>query len=106
LKCQSEDQLRTESETGSIRAHVVVSGRVQGVNFRWHTQRKAQELGLMGWVRNRGDGRVEAVFEGEHQAVERMLNWCHVGSPSAQVDGVEADYEEPTGEFRRFRITW
>jgi acylphosphatase len=98
--------MQAESENDSSRARVVISGRVQGVNFRWHTQRKAQELGLTGWVRNRGDGRVEAVFEGGHQAVESMVTWCQIGSPSAQVDGVEADYEEPTGEFTRFRITW
>ena len=63
-------------------------------------------MGLTGWVRNRGDGRVEAIFEGERQAVESMLTWCEIGSPSAQVDDVEVDYEEPTGEFTRFRITW
>jgi acylphosphatase len=94
------------SKNGPTRAHVVISGRVQGVNFRWYTQRKAEELGLTGWVRNRGDGRVEAVFEGGRQAVDSMLTWCQIGSPSAQVDDVEADYEEPTGEFTRFRITW
>ncbi len=88
------------------RAHVFVSGRVQGVNFRWYTQRKARELGLTGWVRNLWDGRVEAVFEGEEGAVRRVVGWCHVGAPSSRVDRVEAQHEEPTGEFSRFRITW
>jgi acylphosphatase len=95
-----------KSEENETRAHVFVSGRVQGVNFRWYTQRKAEELGLTGWVRNRGDRRVEAVFEGKKQAVEWAVNWCHVGPPSAQVDDVEIEYEKPTGEFSRFRITW
>jgi acylphosphatase len=98
--------LATTPEERHIRAHTFISGRVQGVNFRWHTQRKAQELGLTGWVRNLWDGRVEAIFEGEEKAVQRAVNWCHVGPPSAQVDQVEVDFEEATGEFNRFRISW
>jgi len=93
-------------DTDLMRAHVFVSGRVQGVNFRWYTQRKAQELGLAGWVRNLWDGRVEAIFEGQGEAVQRAVDWCHVGAPSALVDEVEVSYEEPTGELSRFRITW
>lgn len=93
-------------ESQYIRAHVFVSGRVQGVNFRWYTQRKAEELGLTGWVRNLWDGRVEAVFEGEPKAVQRAVNWCHAGPPSAQVDDIEVSYEGPSGEFSRFRITY
>jgi acylphosphatase len=93
-------------ESGSVRAHVFVSGRVQGVNFRWYTQQKAQELGLTGWVRNLWDGRVEAIFEGETGAVQRGVGWCHVGAPSARVDRVEVTYEQPTGEFSRFRVTY
>lgn len=96
----------TSSTGGPVRAHVFVSGRVQGVNFRWYTQRKAQELGVTGWVRNLWDGRVEAIFEGDEQAVQRAVDWCHVGAPSAQVDRVQVNYEEATGEFRNFRITW
>jgi len=90
----------------TTRAHVFISGRVQGVNFRWYTQYKAQELGLTGWVRNLWDGRVEAVFEGEERAVRAAVAWCHRGDPPARVDEVEVSYEPPTGEFKRFRITW
>lgn len=93
-------------EGHSIRAHVFVSGRVQGVNFRWYTQQKAQELGLTGLVRNLWDGRVEAIFEGDDKTVQRAVDWCHVGAPSAQVDHVEVSYGEPTGAFSRFRITY
>ena len=93
-------------ESHSVRAHVFVSGRVQGVSFRWYTQQKAQELGLTGWVRNLWDSRVEAIFEGEERVVQRVVDWCHVGAPSARVDRVEVNYEEPTGEFSRFRITY
>jgi acylphosphatase len=98
--------MATESEKRLARAHVFISGRVQGVNFRWYTQRKAQELGVTGWVRNLWDGRVEALFEGEEKLVQRAVDWCHVGPPSAQVDRVEVNYEQPSGEFSRFRITW
>lgn len=79
---------------------------VQGVSFRWYTQRKAQELGLTGWVRNLWDGRVEAVFEGPESLVREAVKWCHQGSSWARVDHVNVNYEEPTGEFKGFRVTY
>lgn len=94
-----------EPDSDLVRAHVLVSGRVQGVNFRWYTQKKAQELRLTGWVRNLWDGRVEAIFEGEKKAVKRAVDWCHLGAPSARVDDVQVSYEEPSGEFSHFRIS-
>jgi acylphosphatase len=96
--------MSSNQETKTSRAHVYISGRVQGVNFRWYTQRKAQELGLTGWVRNLWDGRVEAVFEGEENAVRRAVEWCYRGERPAWVEQVEVDYLEPTGEFSSFRI--
>ena len=87
-----------------IRAHVWISGRVQGVFFRAHTKELADELGLTGWVRNLPDGRVEAVFEGEEDAVKEVIEWCKRGPPLASVEKVEVRYEQPTGEFRDFRI--
>jgi acylphosphatase len=87
------------------RAHVLISGRVQGVSFRWYTQYQAQRLGLTGWVRNLWDGRVEAIFEGPDQAVRQAVAWCHRGEPPARVENVEVMYEAPTGEFGGFRIT-
>ena len=89
-----------------IRAHVHISGRVQGVSFRWYTQHQAQKLGLTGWVRNLWDGRVEAVFEGEESAVRQAVTWCHQGERPARVDNVEVRYGQSTGEFRSFRITF
>ena len=86
------------------RAHVLVSGRVQGVSFRWYAQHKAHDLGLTGWVRNLWDGRVEAVFEGEIETVRKMVGWCRAGPTSAQVDDVQVEYEASTGEFRGFHI--
>ena len=95
-----------ESTAKTIRAQVFISGRVQGVSFRWHTQRKAQSLGLTGWVRNLWDGRVEALFEGDTAAVREAVAWCHRGDPPASVDQVEVSYSQPSGEFKGFRITW
>ncbi|HBC07880.1 MAG TPA: acylphosphatase [Rhodospirillaceae bacterium] len=68
--------------------HVVISGRVQGVWFRGWTCEQAQALGLTGWVRNRRDGTVEAVFSGDADAVHRMIDQCHEGPPAARVDSV------------------
>ena len=86
------------------RAHVYVSGKVQGVYFRSHTQNKALELGLTGWVKNLGDGRVEAVFEGDESAVKQMVEWCGVGEGFARVDDVEVIGEDYIGEFRGFEV--
>ncbi|NJN66354.1 MAG: acylphosphatase [Chloroflexaceae bacterium] len=88
------------------RAHVLVSGRVQGVNFRAATRDQARQAGLRGWVRNRSDGRVEAVFEGPIAAVHRLVSWCHSGPPSARVDRVEVTWEEPDGDEGWFDIRW
>jgi acylphosphatase len=68
--------------------HVVISGRVQGVWFRGWTCEQARDLGLSGWVRNRRDGTVEAVFSGDADAVRRMIERCHEGPPAARVDSV------------------
>ena len=89
---------------GSHRAHVFISGRVQGVSFRYATYHEARRQGVVGWVRNRADGRVEALFEGAAEAVRRMVQWCHAGPPGAYVDGVETDWPAPSGEFRAFSI--
>ncbi|MEX2552994.1 MAG: acylphosphatase [Actinomycetota bacterium] len=85
------------------RAHVLVSGRVQGVFFRQEAQRLARARGVNGWVRNLSDGRVEAVFEGEPGAVESMVGWCRTGPSYARVESVEVDWQEPQAE-RSFRV--
>lgn len=81
--------------TDRTRAHLFVSGRVQGVYYRATTREMAREMGVDGWVRNLDDGRVEAVFEGPRDAVESMVEWCHEGSPDADVEDVEVEYEDP-----------
>jgi acylphosphatase len=87
-----------------VRAHVYVSGRVQGVFFRYETKGLADELGVKGWVRNLPDGRVEAVFEGEEELVRRMVEFCKKGPPGARVTDVKVEWEEYRGEFNRFSI--
>jgi acylphosphatase len=79
------------------RRRVVIRGHVQGVFFRDSLRRLAQQHGVGGWVTNRGDGAVEAVFEGERDAVERLVRFSHQGPRGAQVESVEVAEEEPEG---------
>jgi len=89
-----------------VRAHVYVSGRVQGVFFRSETQDEALRHGLTGWVRNLPEGRVEAVFEGDKDKVDRLIEFCRRGPPGARVSRVDVQWESYTGEFRDFRIRY
>ena len=89
-----------------LRARVVVTGRVQGVWFRGTTCEQARQAGVRGWVRNRRDGAVEAVFEGDRQAVMQVLSWCYRGPTMARVDNVDVTWEKPTGEFAGFDLRW
>jgi len=88
------------------RVHVLIEGRVQGVSFRASTRDEARARGLGGWVRNRPDGRVEAVFEGHRPVVENMLAWCKQGSPYAYVDHVEIDWQPYQGDQTDFRVVY
>ena len=88
------------------RAHVHVSGRVQGVCYRDFTQKWASSLELEGWVKNLSDGRVEAVIEGEPAKIEEMLLKMKQGPSWANVENLELRWEDSTGEFNGFRITW
>jgi acylphosphatase len=80
-----------------VRRRVVVHGNVQGVFFRDSCRREASSSGVAGWVTNRPDGAVEAVFEGEPNAVRAMVEWCSSGPRGADVDSVEDSSEEPEG---------
>jgi acylphosphatase len=81
-----------------IRRRVVIHGWVQGVFFRDTVRRRARAAGIAGWVRNNGDGTVEAVFEGEAGAVERLIEFCRQGPRGARVDRVEVTSEDPEAE--------
>jgi acylphosphatase len=89
-----------------VRAHVIIEGRVQGVFFRRHTQETALRFGVTGWVKNRRDGSVEAVFEGDRERVDQMIQWCHRGPSEARVTNVHSTWENHTGEFEDFSVTY
>lgn len=78
----------------------MVRGRVQGVGYRDALRRRADELGVSGWVRNRADGSVEAVLQGDEAAVQRLVSWARRGPPSARVDAIETDLVDPKAERR------
>lgn len=88
------------------RAHIFVTGRVQGVFFRDHTQRWASSFGLTGWVRNIMDGRVEVLAEGDKAQIENLIRRLEEGPPLSHVEKTEVSWEEFTGEFDDFCITW
>jgi acylphosphatase len=88
----------------AVRAHVIIEGFVQGVFFRANTADVARTHGVGGWVRNNYDGTVEAVFEGEEEAVKKVLGWCHRGPPGARVENVITNWEDSKGEFDDFSI--
>ena len=81
-----------------VRRRLVVSGRVQGVSYRWYCREQAELLGLAGWVRNQPDGSVEVVAEGDPTAVDQLVRWCGAGPRHAVVTGVTVDDEPVAGE--------
>ncbi len=91
-------------DTENRRARVIIEGTVQGVLFRHRTREEALKLRLKGWVKNRRDGSVEAVFEGEKEKVEQILKWCHRGPSAARVTEVHTIGEDYTGAFEDFSI--
>jgi acylphosphatase len=80
------------------RARVRVTGRVQGVGFRYAARQRARSLGVSGWIRNAQDGTVEAVFEGGDDAVRSMVEWCRRGPSGALVRDVDVEWEQPSGD--------
>ena len=89
-----------------VRARAIISGRVQGVFFRMETKRAADRIGVFGSVRNLKDGSVEAVFEGDQDRINEILDWCRQGPPHADVTDVTATWSEYTGEFDGFNISF
>lgn len=81
---------------------VRVTGRVQGVGFRLATVRRAHMLGVRGWVRNNEDGTVEALIQGEPDAIDQMLTWLHQGPPAARVDALESTQSDTPRRFSHF----
>lgn len=89
---------------GTRRVSLRMAGKVQGVYYRQSAREQALRLGLVGWVRNRADGSVEAVAEGEVHALEEFIAWCRRGPPAAQVEQVERAEHEARGEFSTFTV--
>ena len=87
-----------------VRAHVLVSGRVQGVFFRVEIRDEAKKRNVVGWVRNTYDSKVEAIFEGEKEAVEKIINYCREGPTGAIVTDIIVQWQTYSGEFRNFNI--
>jgi len=84
--------------------HVLISGRVQGVWYRAFTKQKAEQLGIKGWVRNASDGKVEAIFEGEENKIDQMIDWCYKGPPLAKIKDIEIKKQQATNAFEDFSI--
>jgi len=87
-----------------VRFRVIVTGRVQGVSFRYYTLEMAQELGVLGFVRNQWNGTVEIVAEGQESSLRRLVTWLHSGPRWARVTDVDVTWEDPIGEFRKFEV--
>jgi acylphosphatase len=90
----------------NTRAHLFIDGRVQGVFYRAFTRDIAHRLRLSGWAKNLGDGRVEAVFEGEKRAIEEAIRECHAGPPGARVTAIEVRWEPYSGDETGFSVRY
>jgi acylphosphatase len=88
----------------NARAHLIISGRVQGVYFRAETQRAALRIGVTGWVRNKRDGTVEADVEGAKKDVMALIEWCKSGSPLSRVDKVDVTWKDYRGSSNTFEV--
>ena len=88
------------------RVHLLISGRVQGVNYRWSALTEARRLKLTGWVRNLATEEVEAVAEGPKDALDEFIRWCHTGPRLARVSAVKTEWLKATGEWSEFRVTY
>jgi acylphosphatase len=86
------------------RARLRITGRVQGVGFRFYARREAVVLGLNGWVRNDADGSVELVAQGPRARVDAMIRWCHDGPPHSRVDAVEVTWEPAAADLSGFDV--
>lgn len=95
-----------EQTPGQSHLHAIIHGRVQGVNFRYYTRRRARELGLTGYVRNLWDGTVEVVAEGQRSALDELLAFLHVGPQAAFVTHVHAQWSAPANNLNRFEVRY
>jgi acylphosphatase len=90
----------------NVRMHLIISGRVQGVCYRMETRYAAERFGVKGWVKNKADGSVEAVFEGDEESVTHLIEWCRQGPSTARVLDIQIQQEDYLDEFKTFEITY
>ncbi len=90
----------------NVKAHLIISGRVQGVFYRMETKNAAERFGVHGWVRNKPNGKVEAMAEGDKKAVETLIAWCKNGPPASRVDDVAVTWMPYQEEFSAFDVTY
>jgi len=102
--CPDAPDSLTVGDMANKRVQLFVRGRVQGVFFRAAAQREARRLGIGGWVKNRNDGTIEIIAEGEEDAIKELLGWAQRGPSAARVDDVDVRWRGYTGEFSEFRI--
>lgn len=88
------------------RVRLIISGDVQGVGYRFTAIEVARDLDLAGWVRNNLDGSVEIVAEGPREKLENFITWAKKGPPLSQVDDLKIDWQQATGEFKRFEVRY
>lgn len=105
-KLSSSPFAKARDEKEKVRVHIFVSGRVQGIFFRENTKKKAEKLAISGWVKNLRDGRLEAVFEGDRENIEKMVNWAKKGPIWAKIDDFSLVWEDYVGEFKDFEIRY
>lgn len=96
--------MANKSISNTKKAHIFIEGRVQGVGFRYFTKTNAQKLGLAGWVKNRADGRVEAIFEGPKEDVLKMIEQCQKGPRASKVNNIDLEWEEVDSTTNSFQI--
>ena len=101
---QASKTSEVQMNNQKIRAHIFISGRVQGVSFRQFTKEKAQELELVGWTRNLSDGRVEVLIEGDKEKIDKFLSHLKQGPSLSKVEKIEVNYQKHQGEFKTFEI--
>ncbi len=93
-----------DKDMKKVRAHLRISGRVQGVSFRYYIQDIAQSLRIKGWIKNCWDGKVEVLMEGEEDKIKELIDCCYRGPRSAVVEKIDVKWEKYRGEFNSFSI--
>ncbi len=94
----------SEGKSKKNRAHLMISGHVQGVWYRGSTKQQADDLGLTGWVRNCKSGQVEIIVEGADVAIDKLISWCRTGPSMARVTDIRIDFDDYRGEFVGFSV--